>query len=69
MEGIAKITTLKMQNEKLEGYVTVIAAGDEYEAKFIHNHKMPVYSRVRNIKKFIEDALKHGWTITLMEVE
>lgn len=69
MEGIAKITILKMQNEKFEGYVTVIPDGDEYEAEFTHNHKMPVYSRVRNIREFIKDALEHGWTITLMEVE
>lgn len=69
MEGIARITTLKMQNEKINGYVTVIADGEEYEAKFTHESKMPVYSKVKNIAEFIKDAMDHEWKITLMEVE
>lgn len=69
MEGIAKITTLKMQNEKVNGYVTVIADSDGYKAKFTYVDKNPIYVRVENIRKFIKDALKHEWNITLMEVE
>ena len=58
-----------MKNEKVEGYLTAISTGYEYEVEFIHNHKMPVHSKVKNIGEFIKDALKHGWKITLMEVE
>ena len=58
-----------MQNEKFNGYVSVIADGGEYTATFIHEGKTPVYSKVKNIVEFIKDALEHEWKITLMEVE
>lgn len=68
MEGIAKITGLKMRNEKFKGYVTVIPDGDEYEAKFTSEDKFPVYSRIKNLEDFIRKALDNGWSISVMEV-
>lgn len=70
MEGIAKITLLKMKNEAFNDDLTIVFDGNDYEVKFTNKGKLPACSsRITNIQEFISKTIDDGWKITLMEVE